>query len=79
VSKAIAAGLDPQTPAIAASNVTRPDESYLSAPVAALPAAVSEARLAGPVLVMIGSVLSGKSRSQGNSPAGTGAVLISSL
>ena len=57
VSNAIAAGLDPQTPAVAVSNATRPAERYLCAPIVGLPIALAVEHLDGPVLVMIGSVL----------------------
>lgn len=53
VSKAIAAGLDPRTPALAITHATRPEESWVAAPISDL------ARTAcpdGPTLVMIGSV-----------------------
>ncbi|MGD9924644.1 MAG: siroheme synthase CysG [Pseudorhodoplanes sp.] len=51
--RAIAAGLDPQTPAIAIANATRPDETVVAAPIDEL----AEAALPdGPTIVMIGSV-----------------------
>jgi uroporphyrin-III C-methyltransferase/precorrin-2 dehydrogenase/sirohydrochlorin ferrochelatase len=55
---AIECGLNPATPAVAISRATRVDEASVLAPIAELPARVSEAGLPGPVLVMIGSVFS---------------------
>jgi uroporphyrin-III C-methyltransferase/precorrin-2 dehydrogenase/sirohydrochlorin ferrochelatase len=57
VAKAIAAGLDPATPAIAVARATRPDEAIIAAPVAELPARLSAEAPSGPVLVLIGHVL----------------------
>jgi uroporphyrin-III C-methyltransferase/precorrin-2 dehydrogenase/sirohydrochlorin ferrochelatase len=55
---AIAQGLDPATPAVAVSRATREDEASVAAPIAELPAQLAAARLPGPVLVLIGRVLS---------------------
>jgi uroporphyrin-III C-methyltransferase / precorrin-2 dehydrogenase / sirohydrochlorin ferrochelatase len=60
VAKACAAGLDPTTPAVAISYVTRADERTIAASVAELPEALARAALAGPVIVMIGSVFAAK-------------------
>ena len=54
--KAIAEGLDPDTPAIAISRATRPDQAVVSAPIGELPARLAQAGLPGPVLVLIGHV-----------------------
>ena len=56
VEKATAEGLDPQTPAVAISNATRPNQAAISAPVGELPARLARAALPGPVLVMLGRV-----------------------
>jgi uroporphyrin-III C-methyltransferase/precorrin-2 dehydrogenase/sirohydrochlorin ferrochelatase len=53
-SAAVAAGLDPKTPAVAMFRATRPDEITVSAGIAALPKRLADAGLAGPVVVMIG-------------------------
>jgi uroporphyrin-III C-methyltransferase/precorrin-2 dehydrogenase/sirohydrochlorin ferrochelatase len=57
VSHAIAAGLDPATPAIAVARATRPDEVVIAAPIAELPGRLSAEAPSGPVLVLIGHVL----------------------
>jgi uroporphyrin-III C-methyltransferase/precorrin-2 dehydrogenase/sirohydrochlorin ferrochelatase len=54
--KAIAAGLDPQTPALAIARATRPDQEVIAASIAELPAKLAEANLPGPVLVILGRV-----------------------
>jgi uroporphyrin-III C-methyltransferase / precorrin-2 dehydrogenase / sirohydrochlorin ferrochelatase len=56
VARAVAAGLDPQTPAVAVANATRQDERALAASIAELPALVADEASAGPVVVMIGRV-----------------------
>jgi uroporphyrin-III C-methyltransferase/precorrin-2 dehydrogenase/sirohydrochlorin ferrochelatase len=67
VDRALAAGLDPQTPAIAITNATRPDEEVVSKSIAEL----ADTTLPdGPTIVIIGSVCaqvchSGTSRSDG--------------
>jgi uroporphyrin-III C-methyltransferase/precorrin-2 dehydrogenase/sirohydrochlorin ferrochelatase len=68
VSRAIAEGLDPQTPAIAIARATRPDQAVLHAPIAELPARLKEAALPGPLLVMLGRALSFESRASQHSP-----------
>jgi uroporphyrin-III C-methyltransferase / precorrin-2 dehydrogenase / sirohydrochlorin ferrochelatase len=55
-ARAIAAGLDPATPAVAVEHATRPDERILAAPIAALPDRLAAAPPSGPVVVMIGPV-----------------------
>jgi uroporphyrin-III C-methyltransferase/precorrin-2 dehydrogenase/sirohydrochlorin ferrochelatase len=57
VGHAVAAGLDPATPAIAVARATRPDEVVIAAPIAELPARLSAEAPSGPVLVLIGHVL----------------------
>ena len=59
VAKATAEGLDPQTPAIAISRATRPDQKVVAAPVAQLSARIAAAELPGPVLVMLGRAMAG--------------------
>ncbi|MBV9348842.1 MAG: uroporphyrinogen-III C-methyltransferase [Pseudolabrys sp.] len=56
VEGAVAAGLDPLTPAVAISNATRHQEKRIAASIGELPQRLAEAALEGPVLVMIGSV-----------------------
>jgi uroporphyrin-III C-methyltransferase/precorrin-2 dehydrogenase/sirohydrochlorin ferrochelatase len=53
VDKAFAAGLDPETPALAIANATRPDEQVVSASIAEL---ADTTLPEGPTIVMIGSV-----------------------
>ena len=53
-ARALAAGLDPQTPALAIARATRPDQIVVAGTVADLPARLAAAKLPGPVLVMIG-------------------------
>jgi uroporphyrin-III C-methyltransferase/precorrin-2 dehydrogenase/sirohydrochlorin ferrochelatase len=57
VAHALAAGLDPATPAVAVARVTRPDEMVIAATVADLPARLAAEAPSGPVLVLIGHVL----------------------
>jgi uroporphyrin-III C-methyltransferase/precorrin-2 dehydrogenase/sirohydrochlorin ferrochelatase len=54
--KAIAAGLDPQTPALAVARATRADQQVIAAPIGKLPAKLAEANLPGPLLVILGRV-----------------------
>ena len=54
VAKAVAEGLDPQTPAIAVARATRPDQQSVHAAVGELPRRLAAAGLPGPVLVMLG-------------------------
>jgi uroporphyrin-III C-methyltransferase/precorrin-2 dehydrogenase/sirohydrochlorin ferrochelatase len=53
-ASAIAAGLDPATPAIAVSRATRPDQAEVVSTISELPDRLAAANLPGPVLVMIG-------------------------
>jgi uroporphyrin-III C-methyltransferase/precorrin-2 dehydrogenase/sirohydrochlorin ferrochelatase len=57
VAKATAQGLDPQTPSLAISRATRPDQQVVSAPISELAARIAEANLPGPVLVMLGHAM----------------------
>jgi uroporphyrin-III C-methyltransferase/precorrin-2 dehydrogenase/sirohydrochlorin ferrochelatase len=54
--KALAAGLDPATPAVAVARATRADEAIIAATIADLPAQLVAEAPRGPVLVMIGRV-----------------------
>jgi uroporphyrin-III C-methyltransferase / precorrin-2 dehydrogenase / sirohydrochlorin ferrochelatase len=56
-AKAIAEGLDPQTPALAIARATRPDQAVVTAPIGELWLRVAEANLPGPMLVMLGHAL----------------------
>jgi uroporphyrin-III C-methyltransferase/precorrin-2 dehydrogenase/sirohydrochlorin ferrochelatase len=55
--RAIASGLDPQTPALAVSRATRPDQRVVRASVSTLAHELTKGGLPGPVLVMLGHVL----------------------
>ena len=55
--KALAAGLDPTTPAIVVVNATRPDERMVMATMATIEAAVLATDTTDPTLVMIGHAL----------------------
>jgi uroporphyrin-III C-methyltransferase/precorrin-2 dehydrogenase/sirohydrochlorin ferrochelatase len=57
VTRAVAAGLDPATPAVAVARATRPDEVIIAAPISELSAKLSAEAPSGPVLVLIGHVL----------------------
>jgi uroporphyrin-III C-methyltransferase/precorrin-2 dehydrogenase/sirohydrochlorin ferrochelatase len=54
VTRALAEGLDPATPAAAIARATRPDQQVIAGPISELPARLAQAALPGPVLVMIG-------------------------
>jgi uroporphyrin-III C-methyltransferase/precorrin-2 dehydrogenase/sirohydrochlorin ferrochelatase len=54
---AIAHGVDPNTPALAVANATRPDEQLFVSSVGAIAAALDAAHPDGPVLIMIGEAL----------------------
>jgi uroporphyrin-III C-methyltransferase / precorrin-2 dehydrogenase / sirohydrochlorin ferrochelatase len=56
VASALAAGLDPATPAVAVERTTRTDERVIAAAIADLPARLAAALPSGPVVVMIGRV-----------------------
>ncbi|MBN9446138.1 MAG: uroporphyrinogen-III C-methyltransferase, partial [Bosea sp.] len=54
---ALAAGIDPATPAIAIFGATRPDEARVSGTVTDLPERLGELPSKGPVLVIIGHAM----------------------
>jgi uroporphyrin-III C-methyltransferase / precorrin-2 dehydrogenase / sirohydrochlorin ferrochelatase len=56
VAKAIDAGLDAATSAVAMAQATRADEHMIAGPIGELPALLAAAELAGPIVVMIGRV-----------------------
>ncbi|MGA8613961.1 MAG: siroheme synthase CysG [Xanthobacteraceae bacterium] len=56
VRRAVQAGLDRQTPAVAVERATRPDEHIIAAPIADLPARLAAEPPSGPVVVMFGHV-----------------------
>jgi uroporphyrin-III C-methyltransferase/precorrin-2 dehydrogenase/sirohydrochlorin ferrochelatase len=56
VAAAVAAGLDPATPAVAVERATRSDEHVVGAAIADLPARLAAEPLSGPIIVMIGRV-----------------------
>jgi uroporphyrin-III C-methyltransferase / precorrin-2 dehydrogenase / sirohydrochlorin ferrochelatase len=56
VARAVEAGLDPATPAIAVERATRPDERVIAATIRDLPAGLAAEPPSGPVVVMIGRV-----------------------
>jgi uroporphyrin-III C-methyltransferase/precorrin-2 dehydrogenase/sirohydrochlorin ferrochelatase len=60
VEKAVAAGLDPATPALAVSHATRLNQTMVTAPISELATAVLPE---GPTIVMIGSVCAGAASS----------------
>jgi uroporphyrin-III C-methyltransferase/precorrin-2 dehydrogenase/sirohydrochlorin ferrochelatase len=57
VAAAVAAGLDPATPAVAVERATRPDERVIAATIADLPARLAAETPSGPVIVLIGRVV----------------------
>jgi uroporphyrin-III C-methyltransferase/precorrin-2 dehydrogenase/sirohydrochlorin ferrochelatase len=57
VSRALAEGLDPSTPAAAIARATRPDQQVVACAIGELPARLAQANLPGPVLVMVGHAL----------------------
>ena len=57
VARALAEGLDPQTPAAAISRATRADQQVVRSAIADLPTRLAEESLPGPVLVMLGLTL----------------------
>jgi uroporphyrin-III C-methyltransferase/precorrin-2 dehydrogenase/sirohydrochlorin ferrochelatase len=56
VARALQAGLDPATPAIAVERATRPDERVVAARIADLPARLAADPPTGPVIVLVGHV-----------------------
>jgi uroporphyrin-III C-methyltransferase/precorrin-2 dehydrogenase/sirohydrochlorin ferrochelatase len=69
VTRAVAEGLDPQTPALAIARATRPDQALVASPIGELPERLAQAALPGPVLVMIGRVLNARVAAQATAPA----------
>jgi len=60
--QAIAAGLDPATPALAMRNATRPHAAEVVGTITNLPELLASLPSEGPVLVMIGKVLRRRGR-----------------
>jgi len=69
VTRAVAEGLDPQTPAMAIARATRPDQAVVAAPIGELPARLAQSALPGPVLEMLGRVLGERMAEQAVTPA----------
>jgi uroporphyrin-III C-methyltransferase / precorrin-2 dehydrogenase / sirohydrochlorin ferrochelatase len=69
VAKAVAQGLDPQTPALAIARATRPDQAVVAAPIGELPERLAQAALPGPVLVMMGRIIGEHAAKQAVTPA----------
>jgi uroporphyrin-III C-methyltransferase/precorrin-2 dehydrogenase/sirohydrochlorin ferrochelatase len=63
-AKAVAAGLDPDTPAIAVACATRPDETVIAGTIADIAERVRAAAPGGPLLVLIGRVLAERAQQQ---------------
>jgi uroporphyrin-III C-methyltransferase / precorrin-2 dehydrogenase / sirohydrochlorin ferrochelatase len=57
-ARAVAEGLDPATPAVAVANATRPDESIVVGTIADIAERIDADAPDGPLVVMIGKVLS---------------------
>ncbi len=57
VTRAVAAGLDAEVPAVAIVNATRPTERRIVSTIGALSGDIVAAQLTGPVLVIVGKVL----------------------
>ncbi len=55
-ARAVAQGLDPQTPAVAVAQATRAEERMVAASISELPARLEAEALKGPVVVLIGQV-----------------------
>ena len=58
IAKALNAGLDPATPAVAVAHATRDDERIIGGTIAELPVLLAAQASTGPVVVMIGRVFS---------------------
>jgi len=56
LEKAVAAGLDPCTPALAIARATRPDQAAVAAPIGDLPERIAQEQMPGPLLVILGRV-----------------------
>ncbi len=76
VIRAMAEGLDPQTPAVAVSRATRPDQTNIAGPISELPARLLEAAMPGPVLVMVGQVMAASQPSQARRKAQAGQMVM---
>jgi len=63
VAEAMEQGLDPQTPALAIARATRPDQVVIADTVARLPGLLTERKLRGPLLVMLGRALTAQALS----------------
>ncbi|HVY56366.1 MAG TPA: siroheme synthase CysG [Xanthobacteraceae bacterium] len=63
-SRAIAAGLDPGTPALAMVNATRPQETSIRASIGDIADRIAACGIDGPMLVMIGSALAACSETE---------------
>jgi len=72
VEKAVAQGLDAQTPAVAVARATRPDQVVIAGTIAELPAKLAQADPEGPVLVMLGQVFASQIAVQADSAAANG-------
>jgi uroporphyrin-III C-methyltransferase/precorrin-2 dehydrogenase/sirohydrochlorin ferrochelatase len=57
--RALAAGLDPATPALAIQSATRMNEAHVAGTISNLPDLLTTLTNDGPILVMIGRVLRG--------------------
>jgi uroporphyrin-III C-methyltransferase/precorrin-2 dehydrogenase/sirohydrochlorin ferrochelatase len=60
VAKALDEGLDPQTPALAIARATRPDQTVVQAPIGELAVRLAKSGLPGPLLVVLGRVVTAK-------------------
>ena len=56
-ARAMARGLDPATPAVAIAGATRSNETVVAAPVSKIAEKLAQAKLDGPVLVLIGRAM----------------------
>ena len=68
-ANAIAAGLDPMTPAVAVARTTRPEEAWIVSTVGDLPSRLDRAGMPGPVLVMVGQTFGTLAAVEHASPA----------
>jgi len=64
-ARAIAQGLDPQTPAVAIAGATRANETVVTAPIGQIAEKLNEAALTGPVLILIGRAMAGAMQNAG--------------
>lgn len=67
VKCAVEAGLDPSIPAVAIANATRPSERRVVSTIAALQGDIVDAKLSGPVIVIVGKVLETARQTQDHS------------